>query len=110
LGIEARVVVASIETYIRYSPALGRISHVAVPAGGHDAGPAKLYSGRSRPRLTRRPSRSPGWRRSAAGVLRCPSGCTFRVEGTVASVTSTIQIACPYHARTTCSIQPIAAT
>ena len=105
--IEARAVVASIETYVRYSPVLGRIDHVAGPTGGHDAGPGAPYSGRGGPRLTRRHSRVPVWRRSVARLVRCPSGCTFRLQTTGASVTTTAQIVCPYHARTTCSIQPI---
>lgn len=105
--IEARAVVASIETYVRHAPALGRISHVAVLASARDAGPVAAHSGRSRSRLSRRLWRVPARRRSAARLFRCPSGCTFRVKSTAVSVTTTVQIACPYHARTTCSIQPI---
>ena len=69
--LEARVVVASIGTYVEHSPALDRVT---TPAGAHGASPVAPSTGRSRQRLTRCPSRVPAGRRSAARMFRCPSG------------------------------------
>jgi len=104
--LEARVVVASIETYLRHSPVLGRIERVATPTGAHGSGPVRLSNVRSRRQFTRHPSRESALRRSAARLFRCSSGCAFRLD-TAGSVLTSVQIACPYQARTTCSIRPI---
>lgn len=105
--LEACVVVASIASYVPHSPALGRVERVATPGGVPQCRPHRAVRRAEPVTLTCRRSSVPAGWRSAGRLFRCPSGCTFRLDGTARSVQTTIQIACPYHARTTCSIRLI---
>jgi hypothetical protein len=65
LDVDARVVVASIETYVQHSEALAEAPLVSRPA-------PKATRARRRPDAAARRHRQP------AVALRCAAGCTFR--------------------------------
>ena len=66
LDVDVRVVVASIETYVRHAEAVGDTDVVARPLAALEAAPAIAP-----PRAVTRPARRPRRR------LRCEAGCTF---------------------------------
>ncbi|HET7341002.1 MAG TPA: hypothetical protein VFL90_06040, partial [Methylomirabilota bacterium] len=88
--VDARVVVASIKTYVKHGDAVAAAGTVAQPALP-DA-PAK------------RPARRPQRRRPPRPrvMLRCPAGCTF-----LRSAGHSGQVACPSERGRVCTVEPV---
>jgi hypothetical protein len=91
LDVDARIVVASIETYVQHSESLAQAPLASRP-------------GRRQPRPQRARGRTaaaaPHWRVRPPVELRCESGCTFRRSTTRAPAT----VRCPSDRGRTCPV------
>jgi hypothetical protein len=95
LDVDARVVVASIETYVQHSEALAQTSLASRP--GHRQPRPRRASGRT-PAAAHRRARLPV-------ELRCESGCTFRRSTTRTPAT----VRCPSDRRRACPVTVLTA-
>ena len=91
VNVDARVVVASIGTYIKSSVALGA-SPIAAPSSA--SAPAALM-----PREARRRRRPAGRPRT---FYRCQHGCTFALDRRAREAT----VACPFDGGRACALTP----
>jgi hypothetical protein len=87
LDVDARVVVASIETYVKHSEALAPTPLASRPATARAARRARCRPGARRPR--RRPV-----------ALHCAAGCTFRS----AAQRPPVRMRCPSDRDRTCAV------
>jgi gas vesicle structural protein len=85
INVDARVLVSSFETYLKYADALAATS----------------LAPRARALSPRRRIRS---RRSVRAVLICPSGCAFRRS--IDDWQTAEPVSCPYRAGTVCVLKP----
>jgi Gas vesicle protein len=90
VDVDARVVVASIKTYVRHGDAVAGHDTVAQPPS--PGIPAKRPAAR-----TRRPRRP-----RPRVMLRCPSGCTF-----LRAARNTRQVACPSERGRACAVTAV---
>ena len=102
INVNARVLVSSFRTYLRYADALA--ASAPIPPLRPVISRAELPSaGQSRPAPRARQRRG---RRAARVTLTCASGCTFLrrlKEGQSAD-----SVACPYRGGTVCVLKPAA--
>jgi hypothetical protein len=92
VDVDARVVVASIKTYVREADAVA--THRLVAGPEQPEPPAKRRTSRSGPRKPRPPR--------PAIMLRCPNGCTFL------RASRRTQVTCPSDRTRTCPVAVIA--
>ena len=105
VDIDARVIVASIQTYVRHAAEIVEVQRQASLASLAERRPPSVLP--LEPTRRRAPVRRPRRRRTPALIAyRCQLGCTFwrsrrSAQSRVAAVT------CPYEADTTCALERV---
>ena len=104
VDIDARVIVASIQTYVKHAREIGEVEQqVSLPRHGEPQPTAPSPA----PARRRSPARRPRRRRTTHATTiayRCEHGCTFRLPSSTREEASA---ACPYGADAACALKRV---
>jgi hypothetical protein len=107
VGIEAQIVVASVQTYIeRTGPSEGARVPPATASPPRSRAPARRRARARGAGHARRRARADQGASPLAAVLRCASGCTFAGRS-VASRPGPATVGCPFRRGEVCRVTPL---